>query len=180
MPVTIRYHYGINYFNTTFLILFILKNLNMKNAFLIISTLLIAGFVFFANCNGGDGEGLTAQQEQAKLLQGTWTVQSATVPQGVDPAILNGGTLTFNADQNYAPTTFSSSGMPDFFSTTGSSSWSFSGQSTTQVVLAGVTPVSDFTINSITSNTLSISFSHPGLGARIADLGGDYTASLTK
>jgi hypothetical protein len=153
----------------------------MKKLFLFLILGLVAGFIFLSSCGNGGGEPeLTAQQEQAKLLQGTWTVQSATVPQGVDPAILNGSTMTFNSDQNYTPSSFSSNGMPDFFSTTGSSAWAFSGQSTTQVSLSNVSPVSEFTINNITANSLSISFSHPGLGARVADLSGAYTASLTK
>ena len=154
----------------------------MRTLFAFLTMGLIAGFVFFASCNDGNGGGdLTAQQEQAKLLQGTWTVQSATVPQGVQPDILNGGNLTFNADQNYNPTSFNSNGMPDFFSISGSSTWSFSGQSTNQVILAGVSPVSEFTINNLSSNSLSISFSHPGLaGGRVTDLSGAYTASLSK
>ena len=153
----------------------------MKKLFLFLSLGLIAGFIFFASCgDGGGGGDLTPQQVQAKLLLGTWTVQSATVPQGVDPAILNGGTMTFGADQDFNPTTFSSVGMPDFFSTSGSSAWTFSGQSTTQIVLSNVSPVGDFTINNLSSNSLSISFSHPGLGARIADLSGAYTTILSK
>ena len=152
----------------------------MKNLFLFLSMVLVAAFIFLASCGGnGNGDGdLTAQQEQAKTLQGTWTVQSATVPQGVDPAILNGGTITFNHDQDYNPTSFSSSGIPDFFNTSGAASWTFSGQSTTQIVLSNVSPVSEISINNLSSNSLSISFSHPG--ARIADLSGAYTASLTK
>jgi hypothetical protein len=86
--------------------------------------------------------------------------------------------MTFNADQDYNPTSFSSNGIPDFFSTSGSATWSFSGQSTTQVVFSGVSPISEITINNLSNNSLSISFSHPGL--RIADLSGAYTANLTK
>jgi hypothetical protein len=154
----------------------------MRTLFVFLTMGLIAGFIFFASCNGDNGdEDLTPQQEQAKLLQGTWTVQSATVPQGVQPDILNGGTLTFNTDQDYNPSSFSSAGMPDFFSASGSSAWSFSGQSTNQVVLTGVSPVSEFTINNLSGNSLSISFSHPGMaGGRVKDLSGAYTASLTK
>ena len=155
----------------------------MKNLFLFLSVGLIFGFIFFASCggNGNGEENLTPQQEQAKALQGTWTVQSATVPQGVDPTIINGGTMTFNTDQNYDPTSFASNEMPDFFSTSGSASWAFNGQTTNQVNLSNVTPVTDFSINNLSGNSLSISFSHPGLaGGRIADLSGAYTANLTK
>lgn len=160
----------------------------MRTLFVFLTMGLIAGFIFFSSCKNGNGGDLTAQQEQAQLLQGTWTIQSATVPQGVQPDILNGGIMTFNTDQSFNPTSFSSSGIPDFFSTSGSSTWAFSGQSTNQVVLAGVSPVSEFTINNLSGGSLSISFSHPGLvgmnlvlpGARVADLSGAYTVSLTK
>ena len=157
----------------------------MKKLFLFLSIGLIAGFIFFAGCGGdGDGQELTPQQEQAKTLQGTWVVQSATVPQGVDPTILSGGTLTFNTDQDYNPTSFNSSGVPDFFSAGGSAAWTFSGQSTTQVVLSNVSPVTEFSINNLSGNSLSISFSHPGLAgprtAQVTDLSGAYTASLSK
>jgi len=154
----------------------------MKNLFLFLSVGLIFGFIFFASCggNGNGGDPLTDQQEQAKALQGTWTVQSATVPQGVDPAIINGGTMTFNTQDNN-PTSFASSGMPDFFSATGSASWAFNGQTINQINLSNVTPVTELSINNLSGNSLNINFSHPGLAAgRIADLSGPYTAQLTK
>ena len=155
----------------------------MKKLFLFLSAGLILGFIFFASC-GGNGNGeeeLTPQQEQARALQGTWTIQSATVPQGVDPDILNGGTMTFNASTDYNPTSFASAGMPDFFSTSGSSSWAFSGTSTDLVVFSNVSPVTGITVNNVSGNSLSISFSHPGLaGGRVADLSGAYTAQLSK
>ena len=154
----------------------------MKRLFLFLSVGLIFGFVFFASCGGGEnGEELTPQQERAQILQGTWTVQSATVPQGVDPTILNGGTMTFSTDQNHNPAAFASSGMPDFFSVGGSASWTFSGAGIDIIALTNVTPVADFTINNLTSSSLSINFSHPGLaGGRISDLSGPYTAQLSK
>ena len=155
----------------------------MKNLFLFLSAGLILGFIFFASCGGnGDGNGdLTPQQEQAKTLQGTWTVQSATVPQGVNPSIIDGGTMTFNTSADYNPGSFASTGMPDFFSTSGSSEWTFNGSSTAQIIFSNVTPVTGITIVNVSENSLSISFSHPGMGgARVADLSGAYTAQLTK
>jgi hypothetical protein len=155
----------------------------MKKLFLFLSAGLILGFIFLASCgdNGDNGENLTPQQEQAKALQGTWTVQSATVPQGVDPAIIDGGTMTFNTSTDYAPGSFAASGMPDFLSTSGSSAWAFSGTSTTLIVFSNVTPVTGITINNVSATTLNISFSHPGMGGgRVADLSGAYTAQLTK
>ena len=117
-------------------------------------------------------------------MQGTWTIQSATVPQGVDPTILNGSTMTFNTDDSHNPTSFSSAGMPEFFSAPNGAAWDFSSSSIEIVVLSSVAPVSEFNINNVSTNSMSISFSHPGLtamaGGRIADLSGAYTVSLTK
>ena len=157
----------------------------MKKLFLFLTMGLIAGFVFFASCgNGDDDPELTPQQERAQTMSGTWTIESATVPQGVDPTVLNGATMTFNTSDDKNPTTFSSSGMPDFFNSQSNASWSFNSSSIDIVVLSNVAPVSEFNINNITASSMSISFSHPGLtamaGGRIADLSGAYTANLTK
>ena len=155
----------------------------MRKLFLFLNVGLIAGLLILSGCPDDKEVTLTPQQERAQLLQGTWTVQSATVPQGVDPTILNGGTMTFNTDNEHNPTSFSAAGMPDFFSTGGSSTWSFS-STIDIVVLANVTPVSQFNINNVSANSLSINFSHPGVvaaaDARIADLSGAYTAILSK
>jgi len=92
--------------------------------------------------------------------------------------------MTFNTDASHTPTSFSASGMPDFFSTQSSSEWTFNSSSIDIVVLSSVTPVAEFNINNVSTNSMSISFSHPGLtamaGGRIADLSGAYTANLTK
>lgn len=156
----------------------------MKKLFLFLSIGLIAGFAFLASCNEEPVDELTPQQERAQTMQGTWTIESATVPQGVDPTILNGSTMTFNTSDDYSPTSFSSSGMPEFFNAQSGASWTFSSSSMDIVVLSSVAPVSEFNINNISTNSMSISFSHPGLtamaGGRIADLSGAYTANLTK
>jgi len=135
----------------------------MKTLYLILSLALFAGFFFFARC-GDDENGndivLTAQQEQAKILNGTWTIQAATVPQGVNPAILDGGTMTFTIDHNYNPTTFSSTGVPDFFSTSDSSTWAFNGSTIDQINLFNVFPITSFTIDNLTGDSLSISFTY--------------------
>ena len=157
----------------------------MKKLFLFLSVGLIAAFTFFASCGNGNGDDpLTPQQERAQTMRGTWTIQSATVPQGVDPTILNGSTMTFNTDDSHNPTSFSSAGMPDFFSAQSGATWTFNSSSIEIVVLSSVAPVSEFNINNVSTNSMSISFSHPGLtamaGGRVADLSGAYTANLTK
>jgi len=68
----------------------------MKTLFLIFSLVLVAGFFFLTSCGNDENENeieLTVQQEQAKILSGTWTIQIAATPQGVDPAILKDGTM---------------------------------------------------------------------------------------
>ena len=152
----------------------------MKTIKYLLSLSLIAGFVFFMNCGGGDETpDLTAQQLQTQKMQGTWTIISSTVPDGVNPTILNGTTMAFNADSEYNPTSFSSNGAPDYFNVDPApGGWSFAGSSTTAVTLTNVGPVSEFNINNLTETALEITFSHPGL--RVSDLGGIYTANLTK
>lgn len=152
-----------------------------KLIYFFLSLGIMAGMMLMASCGNGDDDQLTAQQEQAKLLAGTWSQQNTTnLPAGVDPTILDDLTITFNVDGNWNPTTFSSSGAPDFFATSSSSEWAFSGSSTTSVILSDVAPVDEFTINSLTANSLTITFALSSSGVRLASLDGNYTVVLTK
>jgi len=153
----------------------------MRKLFYFLSLVIIAGMAGLTNCGDGNGdEPLTPQQEQAQLLAGNWNHQNTTQsPQGVDPTILDQLTMTFNIDANKNPTSFSSTGAPDFLATTGSSTWSFSGSSTTSLILTNVSPVSALTINSLSASSLSISFTFTS-GGRIAGLDGNYTVEMTK
>ena len=153
-----------------------------KQIYFFLSLGIISGIMLMASCGDDNGDDqLTPQQEKAQMLAGTWTQQSTTnSPAGVDPTILDDLTITFNVDGNWNPTTFSSGGAPDFFATSSSSEWAFSGSSTTSVILSDVTPVDEFTISSLTANSLTISFSLSGSGARVASLDGNYTVELTK
>ncbi len=154
---------------------------DMKKLFYLLSLGIISGMVLMASC-GGDGDGdLTEQQKQAQLLAGTWTHQTTSQsPPGVSPDILDQLILTFNVDGNYNATSFSSSGAPDFFITSGTSKWAFSGTSTTSLILTDVSPVTDLTINSLTANALTVSFTFVSGGARVASLEGNYRVDLTK
>ncbi len=153
----------------------------MKKLFYLLSLGIISGMMMMAGCGDGGGGDLTAQQQQAQLLAGTWTQQTTSLlPPGVSPDILDALTLTFNVDSNYNPTSFSSSGAPDFFTTSGSSEWAFSGSSTTSLILSAVSPVTDLTINSLTANSLTVSFTLSSGSLRIASLEGNYRVELTK
>ena len=143
---------------------------------------ILGGMVFFGSCGGDDdddGPNLTPQQEQAQALSGTWNQQNTTqIPDGVDPTILNDLSITFNIDANSNPTSFSASGADDFFITTSSSTWAFSGSSTTAIVLSNVSPVTSLTINSVSDSQLSVTFT--SAGGRVTGLDGTYTVELTK
>jgi hypothetical protein len=153
----------------------------MKKLYYFLSLIIIAGMVGLTNCGDDNGdEPLTPQQEQAQLLAGTWNQQNTTqLPPGVDPTILDQLTLTFNIDGNSNPSSFSSTGAPDFFTSSGASTWAFSGSSTTSLILTGVTPVAALTINSLSASSLSVSFSFTS-GGRVTGLDGNYTVELTK
>ena len=153
----------------------------MKKLFYLLSLGIISGMILMASCgDGGDGD-LTPLQKQAQLLSGTWIQQTTSqLPDGVNPSILDALTLTFNTDSDFNPGSFSSSGAPDFFSTSGTSGWAFSGSSTTSLILSDVTPVSDLTIVSLSSNALTVRFTLSTGGLRVASLEGEYTVELTK
>ena len=152
----------------------------MKKIFYIISFGIIAAMIVMASCGGDNGDGqLTPQQEQAQLLNGTWSHQNTTQsPDLVDPTILDQLSITFNIDANSNPTSFSSSGAPDFFVTVGSSKWAFSGSSTTSILLTDVSPVNQLTINSLTQSSLTLTFNFSSL--RVAGLDGNYTVEMSK
>ncbi|MBR9999248.1 MAG: hypothetical protein KFF73_09765 [Cyclobacteriaceae bacterium] len=153
----------------------------MKKLFYFLSLGIIAGMMMMTSCKDDPDEQLTAQQEQAQLLAGIWTQQNTTqLPQGVDPTILDQLTFTFGIDANKNPSSFSSGGAPDFFTTSGSSEWAFSGSSTTSLILSEVSPVSELTINSLTATSLTVSFSLTSGGVRVASLDGNYTVEMTK
>lgn len=154
---------------------------DMKKIFYLLSLGIISGMIVMASCGGnGDGEP-TPQQKQAQLLAGTWTQTNTTqFPDGVNPDILDALTFTFGVDTNQNPTTFSSSGAPDFFSTSGTSGWAFSGSTTTSLILSNVSPVTDLTIVSLTENALTVRFTLSTSSLRVASLDGNYTVELTK
>ncbi len=156
----------------------------MKKLFYLLTFGIIASMFIMSGCGGDDdddGPSLTPQQEQAQALSGTWSQQNTTqIPDGVDPTILDQLSITFNIDGSSNPAGFSASGAGDFFTTTSSSSWSFSGSSTTSIELSNVTPVTSLTINSLTENSLSITFTFTSGTARVAGLDGSYTVELSK
>lgn len=154
---------------------------DMKKIFYFLSLGIISGMIGMASCgDGGDGD-LTDQQKQAQLLAGTWSQTNTTqLPPGVSPDILDALTFTFGVDDNWSPTTFSASGAPDFFSTSGTSGWAFSGSSTTNLILSNVSPVMDLTIVSLTANALTVRFTMSTGSLRIASLDGEYVVELTK
>ena len=138
--------------------------------------------VIMVNCKSDDPAPLNEQQEAAKKLSVTWgaaQVLSSPVP-GADGTLEN-LTFTFNSTESFQPTTFSSSGAPDFFLTSGNSTWSWGTPASTAIVeLSNVSPVQEFTIEELTETTLTFSFSFDGpIGGRITGIG-EYQVRFTR
>lgn len=153
----------------------------MRSLRYLASILLIFTMIGMISCHKKTPEKkLTPQQEQAKLLAGTWTTSSVDqLPSGIDASVVSDLVLTFNADTDYNPTTFAASGASDFFNTTSSSTWAFSGSSTTVLTLSNLTTgITQLQINSISETSLSITFTY--VTARTQKLDGDYTLTLSK
>ena len=120
------------------------------------------------------------QQKQAKLLAGTWTTTSVDQsPSGIDPTVISNLALTFNVDADYNPTTFTAAGASEFFGTQSSSTWAFSGSSTTVVTLSNLTTsINQLQINSISETSLSVTFTY--VTVRTEKLDGDYKLTMSK
>jgi len=144
----------------------------MRKIYYLLSVLALGTFVFFTSCNDGEEDKLTDAQERAKALSsGSWSQSTTTtVPTDVDPTVLDNLTLTFGVDENWAPTSFSSSGAPDFFTTSSSSTWSLSG--TEHISLSGVDGgVPGFQITGFSETEMTLSFTFTTPAGRIAESG---------
>lgn len=124
---------------------------------------------------------LTNQQELAKRLAGTWANPTQiTAPQGVDTMLLKNLAMTFSADNNYNPTGFSSSGATDFFQSVSTSTWAFSGSSTSNLTLSQVSPVKNLTIIDFPINDNIITLSYTFVNQRTQSLAGGYEVTLSR
>ena len=153
----------------------------MKSLRYLASMFLIFSMIGMMSCHKPKpSPSLTPQQQQAQLLAGTWTTTSVDQsPSGIDLSVVSSLALTFNIDSDYNPTTFASSGAPDFFNSTSSSTWAFSGSSTTVITLSNLTTsIKDIQINSLSETSLNITFTY--VTARTQKLDGDYTLTLSK
>ncbi len=146
--------------------------------------LIILSFTTQIACKKKDtGPNYTEKQQQAILLEGTWSVSAVvTKPADVAESEVSDLTFTFGIDADKNPTTFSAGGTSaaNYFVTTGSSTWDFAGSSTTTVQLSNdVGPVNTFTIGGdVTETTMTVSFTLTT--ARLMILDGDYTLTMTK
>lgn len=157
----------------------------MKSLRVAASLLLIFSLIGMMSCHKKTPEKqLTEQQKQAKLLAGTWTTSSVDqLPSGIDASVISDLSFTFNVDPDYNPTTFAASGANDFFSSQSSSTWAFSGSSTTVVTLSNLTSsITQLQINSLSETSLSVTFTYvtTSARARVEKLDGDYTLTLGK
>ena len=163
----------------------------MKTIKYALAALLMSSLLLYANCGGDNGNGeeeLTDQQKAAQSLNNgsPWGVSEITQsPDNVDVTALNSLKLTFNitgTDSDIAPGDFSATGADDFISTSSSSSWRWSGGTST-IALTDVAPINQLTgiqftpgIENPTSVTLS--FDIPAPGGRTKGLTGQYTVVL--
>jgi hypothetical protein len=144
-----------------------------------------------ASCGGGDDnptptpDPLTAQQERAQAMAGTWNSSEVrTVPDDIEDAArqeLEALSFTFNVNQDQNPTTFSASGAPTYFNTGSGASWAWADATTVEDVnLSAVSPVSSFTIDEFTATSMTISFTFEGPSTSRLEGLGTYTIVLAK
>ena len=144
-----------------------------------------------ASCGGGDDNPtptdptLTAQQERAQAMAGTWnSSEVSTVPGDTEDAAkqeLEVLSLTFSVNSDQNPTTFSSSGAPTYFNAGSGASWAWADATTVEDVnLSAVSPVSSFTIDSFSANSMTISFTFDGPSTSRVEGLGTYTVVLSK
>lgn len=143
---------------------------------------IIGCLVFFSDCRKKKpvNPDPTPQELQAEKLAGTWgNATNITVPQGVDISIISNLVLTFAISGESQPGAFSSFGAAKVFDTSAGSTWDFVGETTDNIILANVLPVTSFQIVSLNDTTLVIQFEHPG-GDGYEGKDGTYTVTLTK
>ncbi|MEM6845192.1 MAG: hypothetical protein AAF944_15315 [Bacteroidota bacterium] len=156
---------------------------------------LLSVLVLLASCksdDGGGGDGdddpeLTAQQERAQALSGTWaSSQVAESPGDTEDAALqelNSLQFTFGINQAaLTPSTFSASGADTYFNAGSGASWAWTNADPDDdaVTLNTVAPVATFDITSFDGSTMTISFDFQGASTgRFAGIG-SYRIQMTK
>jgi len=139
--------------------------------------------------NGGGGDDspdLTAQQERAQALAGTWASNQVLESPGdaEDAALQELGSLeiTFGVNQTtLAPTSFDASNAPTYFNAGSGATWAWADNSTTaDINLSAVAPVSAFSITALNGNDLTISFDFQGPSTSRIEGIGTYRVQLTK
>lgn len=138
--------------------------------------------VIMVNCKSDDPAPLDELQQAAKKLSVTWgAAEVLSSPVAGADGTLENLTFTFSTTASFQPTTFSSSGAPDFFLTSANSTWSWGTPgSATYVLLSNVSPIQEFAIEELTETTLTISFSFAGpIEGRVTGIG-EYQVQLTR
>lgn len=127
-----------------------------------------------------DDVSLTAQQEAAKLLNGTWgSAQVLSAPVAGATGTLSNLVLTFNISNDLQPSTFAATGAPEYFP--GGTTWTWTNAaSAASILLDGNLPVTSITLDELTATALQVSFSLNGpIGGRTHGVG-EYTMEFTK
>jgi hypothetical protein len=143
--------------------------------------LLVVTTFILTNCGKDDAEPLTEQQEATKELTATWgSPQIISSPVAGADGTLEDLTLTFGATADFQPGSFSASGAPDYFTSTGSSTWTWGNAgSSTEISLLNVTPVQALTVEELTATTLTVSFQFDNTNGRTNGIG-EYRLLLTR
>ncbi|MEM8967993.1 MAG: hypothetical protein AAGE93_16360 [Bacteroidota bacterium] len=157
---------------------------------------LLSVLVLSASCKSDDGGDnptpdaeLTARQQRAQALTGTWvSSQVAESPGDTEDAALQelqALSMTFGVSNStdLAPGSFSASGADTYFSAGGGATWAWANTDSTNVSdvnLNAVAPVAAFNITSFDGSTMTIAFDFQGASTgRVAGLG-EYRIQMTK
>ena len=160
-----------------------------------LSALLLVAIVVLASCKKDDPDptpepdDLTAQQERAQALEGTWasTDDNISAPEDTEDAALQelqALTMTFGVTNStdLAPGSFSAAGAPTYFSAGSGATWAWANADPDDdaITLNAVGPVSAFSITAFDGSTMTIVFDFEGPATGRVEGVGEYTVQMTK
>lgn len=168
----------------------------MKRIVYLLSVLILGSSVLLSGCGDKDKDSetpeLSDQQKAAKTLSsGVWGGQgkvSVTPPNSeITEAIyedLLDVAFTFDANEDYEPSSFSSTGGGDFFPDL-STEWSWSGSGTSTIALSNdqISQLTNVQLQPSIENATSLTFTFNYSGetsGKAKDVSGNYTVTMQK
>lgn len=157
----------------------------MKKITQLLYALVFCSLMIFISCNKDDGDNGGSNDEraeQAELLEGTWTVTSATYEGNPRPD-WNGATVTFSYNYDNHTGTYTVSGVPTAEEGenaasvlgSGSVSWEFEGETSTNTIERADDVKMTVTV---TATQLTLSFGLTGVDSRTAGFDGQWKFEL--